>query len=69
MHLHVCKQAYLAAHLLRQEVHAVRRLLSLFFCLLLGICPQPSLLLCQAHLGLHQAQHLHQTKLLSPACR
>ncbi len=69
MHLHVCRQAYLVAHLLHQEVHAVRLLLNLFFCLLLGICPQLSLLLCQALPGLHQAQYLHQTKPLSPECR
>ena len=62
IHPHVCKQAYLVAHPLRQEVHAVRLLLNLFLCLLLGICPQPILLLCQALHGLYQAQHLHQTK-------
>jgi len=61
----VCKRAYLLACLVKQEVHAVRLLLNLLFFLLLGICPQLSLLLCQALLGLHQAQCLRQTKPLS----
>ena len=58
MHLHVCKQAYLVAHLLHQEVHAVRLLLNLFWLFLLGILPQLSLLLCQSVLGLHRAKCL-----------
>ena len=63
MHLRVCKQAYLVAHLLHQEVHAVRLLLTLHLLLLLGILPQLSALRCQARPGLHQAHYLHQTNL------